>query len=111
MSRWRTGHRRPASRRREKACIHVPPPRRGRRRGRGVGVVARVAASTTRVRESRYIPSAMIPRAKLGRAAAVLALVGPSSPSAAGAQENPVRRAANIVSVAVEEYAKGVDEK
>ena len=53
----------------------------------------------------------MIPRAKLGRAAAVLALVGLSSPSAAGAQENPVRRAANIVSVAVEEYAKGVDEK
>ncbi|MGH7636593.1 MAG: hypothetical protein ACREOK_02995, partial [Gemmatimonadaceae bacterium] len=31
-------------------------------------------------------------------------------PNRLAAQENPVRRVANIVSVAVEEYARGVDE-
>src|SRR4051812_15837382 len=45
-------------------------------------------------------------RAKLGRAVAVLALAG--WPVRAGAQD-PVQRVANIVSVAVEEYKKGID--
>src|SRR5438309_6065716 len=49
-------------------------------------------------------------RAKLGRAVAVFALIG--VPSLIGAQEqHPVQRVANIVSVAVEEYGKGIDEK
>ena len=49
-------------------------------------------------------------RAKLGRAVAVLALVG--LPRLLAAQEqHPVQRVANIVSVAVEEYGKGVDEQ
>jgi high-affinity iron transporter len=48
--------------------------------------------------------------AKLGRAVAVFALAGP--PFRLAAQEqHPVQRVANIVSVAVEEYKKGVDEK
>lgn len=51
---------------------------------------------------------------KLGRAAAVFMLVGlpfGALPSRVGAQEDhPVQRVANIVSVAVEEYRKGVDE-
>ena len=48
--------------------------------------------------------------AKLGRAVAVFALAG--SPFRVVAQEqHPVQRVANIVSVAVEEYKKGVDEK
>ena len=41
----------------------------------------------------------------------MLALAGIAAPIAAGAQEHPVRRVANIVSVAVEEYGKGVDER
>jgi high-affinity iron transporter len=48
-------------------------------------------------------------RAKLGRAVAVFALVG--MPARATAQEHPVQRVANIVSVAVEEYGKGIDDK
>src|ERR1051325_3189950 len=46
-------------------------------------------------------------RARLGCIGAVFGLVGLASPGAG--QENPVRRMANIVSVAVEEYGKGVD--
>ncbi len=48
--------------------------------------------------------------AKLGRVAAALALAASSSRVAAQDQ-NPVQRVANIVSVAVEEYKKGVDPK
>jgi high-affinity iron transporter len=48
-------------------------------------------------------------RATLGCVAAVLALAGRTSPLVG--QESPVRRMANIVSVAIEEYGKGVDEK
>ena len=60
--------------------------------------------------QSRYIPSAMNLTAKLGRAVAVFALAG--LPLGLAAQEqHPVQRVANIVSVAVEEYKKGVDEK
>jgi high-affinity iron transporter len=52
----------------------------------------------------------MIVTVKLSRAVAVLALAG--SPLRATAQEqHPVQRVANIVSVAVEEYKKGVDAK
>ena len=48
--------------------------------------------------------------AKLGRAVAVVALA--VLPFRLVAQEqNPVQRVANIVSVAVEEYRKGVDDK
>src|SRR5215212_6137586 len=48
--------------------------------------------------------------AKLGRAVAVFALAG--LPFRLSAQEQrPVQRVANIVSVAVEEYKKGVDAK
>jgi high-affinity iron transporter len=46
-------------------------------------------------------------RATLGCIAAALALAGRTA--LLGAQESPVRRMANIVSVAVEEYGKGVD--
>ena len=61
-------------------------------------------------RQSRYIPSAMNLTAKLGRAVAVFALAG--LPLRLAAQEqHPVQRVANIVSVAVEEYGKGIDEK
>jgi high-affinity iron transporter len=50
-------------------------------------------------------------RDKLGSAAAFfLAVVGLGGPRALVAQESPARRVANIVSVAVEEYRKGVDE-
>jgi high-affinity iron transporter len=50
-------------------------------------------------------------RAKLGRFVAVIALAGPLLPSRLTAQdEHPIRRVANIVSVAVEEYKKGVDD-
>ena len=43
---------------------------------------------------------------------ACVALLGLLAPSVElGAQESPVRRAANIVIVAVEEYAKGVDDR
>src|SRR5262245_42021051 len=55
--------------------------------------------------EFRYIPSAMEPFAKLGCAAALVAFAGLT----ARAQTHPVQRVANIVSVAVEEYAKGID--
>ena len=49
-------------------------------------------------------------RAKLGRFVAVIALAGTAR--RLGAQdEHPIGRVANIVSVAVEEYKKGVDEK
>ena len=47
-------------------------------------------------------------RAKLGQVFAAFALVGLSSRVTAQ-QEHPVQRVANIVSVAVEEYKKGVD--
>src|SRR4051812_14843199 len=61
--------------------------------------------------ESRYIPSAMSFRDKLGRVAAVvLAAVGLGIPHLLAGQESPARRVANIVSVAVEEYRKGVDD-
>ncbi|HYC49510.1 MAG TPA: hypothetical protein VEB19_00250, partial [Gemmatimonadaceae bacterium] len=45
------------------------------------------------------------------RSCLVLAVLSATlpSPSVAIAQESPVRRVANIVSVAVEEYARGVD--
>src|SRR3954451_24189767 len=46
-------------------------------------------------------------RALFPTAASLLLMLG----TALRAQEHPVRRAANIVSVAVEEYGKGVDEK
>ena len=46
-------------------------------------------------------------RTRLSRAAALFALV--VAPIRAWAQELPVQRVANIVSVAVEEYAKGID--
>jgi len=50
-------------------------------------------------------------RDKLGRAAAViLTFAGLGFPNLLVAQESPARRVANIVSVAVEEYRKGVDE-
>ena len=49
----------------------------------------------------------MSPRAFFARALPVLALLGASA-SARG-QDQPVKRVANIVSVAVEEYGKGVD--
>lgn len=49
-------------------------------------------------------------RAKLGRFVAVIALVGLASRLAAQ-DEHPIRRVANIVSVAVEEYKKGIDDK
>ena len=49
-------------------------------------------------------------RAKLGRFVAVIALAGLSSRLAAQ-DEHPIGRVANIVSVAVEEYKKGVDDK
>jgi high-affinity iron transporter len=48
-------------------------------------------------------------RASLGCAAAAFVLSG--WPTRAMAQEHPVQRVANIVSVAVEEYGKGIDEK
>jgi high-affinity iron transporter len=51
----------------------------------------------------------MIFTAKLGRACATFALFGWSARG--GAQEHPVQRVANIVSVAVEEYGKGVDDR
>ena len=45
------------------------------------------------------------------RSSLAIALFGVAlTATAAGAQEHPVRRVANIVSVAVEEYARGVDE-
>jgi hypothetical protein len=47
-------------------------------------------------------------RATLGCIAAVVALAGSTTPLLG--QESPVRRVANIVSVAIEEYGKGVDE-
>lgn len=46
---------------------------------------------------------------KLGRAVAVFAVVGFSVASRLGAQDRPVQRIATIVSVAVEEYGKGID--
>jgi high-affinity iron transporter len=49
-------------------------------------------------------------RAKLCRFLAVIALAGLTSRLAAQ-DEHPIRRVANIVSVAVEEYKKGVDDK
>jgi high-affinity iron transporter len=49
-------------------------------------------------------------RAKLGRFVAVIALAGLTSRLAAQ-DEHPIARVANIVSVAVEEYKKGVDDK
>jgi high-affinity iron transporter len=50
-------------------------------------------------------------RDKLGRAAAILlTFAGLGFPNLLVAQESPARRVANIVSVAVEEYRKGVDE-
>src|SRR4051794_6975514 len=49
-------------------------------------------------------------RLEIGRAVAVLALAASSSRLAAQ-EQNPVQRVANIVSVAVEEYKKGVDAK
>ena len=48
-------------------------------------------------------------RAKLGRTVAVFALA--AFPFRLPAQEHPIQRVANIVSVAVEEYGKGVDDK
>jgi high-affinity iron transporter len=55
--------------------------------------------------QSRYIQSAM-----LNRSLCALLMGAFFLPSAAArAQENPVRRVANIVSVAVEEYGKGID--
>src|SRR5688572_14772009 len=59
----------------------------------------------TRV-ESRYIPSAMRIPTILTRFLLLAACVV-AAPAAA--QEHPARRVANIVSVAVEEYGKGVD--
>ncbi len=52
----------------------------------------------------------MISRYRLGRAVAVTALLVAGA-SVARAQDRPVQRIATIVSVAVEEYAKGVDAK
>ncbi|HEY6828868.1 MAG TPA: FTR1 family protein [Gemmatimonadaceae bacterium] len=50
-------------------------------------------------------------RDKLGRAAAVfLIIAGLGFPRLVAGQESPARRVANIVSVALEEYRKGVDE-
>jgi len=46
-------------------------------------------------------------RTRLSRAAALFAIVG--APIRSWAQELPVQRVANIVSVAVEEYGKGID--
>src|SRR5690242_21770436 len=43
------------------------------------------------------------------RLVTVVALVGPTR--AVVAQEHPVKRVANIVTVALEEYAKGVDDR
>ena len=62
--------------------------------------------------ESRYIPSAMSFAIKLGRAVAPFVLVGlPIAGPLLGQEDHPVQRVANIVSVAVEEYRKGVDER
>jgi high-affinity iron transporter len=52
----------------------------------------------------------MSPRIKFGRAVAVLAWAI-WAPALAAQQDRPVQRIATIVSVAVEEYGKGVDEK
>jgi hypothetical protein len=49
-------------------------------------------------------------RSKLGRAVAVFALAGWAA-RASAQTEHPIQRVANIVSVAVEEYGKGVDDK
>lgn len=57
------------------------------------------------IAQSRYILSAM--RILLAIAVIILALL----PRGLVAQEHPVRRLANVVSVAVEEYGKGVDER
>ena len=46
---------------------------------------------------------------KLSRAVAVLSLI--VAPALAAQQERPVQRVATIVSVATEEYGKGIDEK
>src|SRR5205085_2400944 len=54
--------------------------------------------------KSRYIHSAM-----RRRLIAILIAGSALAASAADAQEHPMRRVANIVSVAVEEYARGVD--
>jgi high-affinity iron transporter len=48
-------------------------------------------------------------RIRLGRVVAAIALAG--LPCRLLAQEHPVQRVANIVSVAVEEYGKGIDDK
>ena len=56
-------------------------------------------------RQSRYIWSAM--RSRIVAALLAAIVLGASR---LAAQENPVRRVANIVNVAVEEYARGVDE-
>ncbi|HMA23706.1 MAG TPA: cytochrome c, partial [Gemmatimonadaceae bacterium] len=49
---------------------------------------------------------------KLGRAVAPFVLVGlPIAGPLLGQEDHPVQRVANIVSVAVEEYRKGVDEQ
>ena len=48
-------------------------------------------------------------RAKLGWSVTLIAFIG--IPSGAFAQEQPVQRVANIVSVAVEEYGKGIDDE
>lgn len=66
--------------------------------------------------ESRYIHSAMRLGIKLGRAAsalstgAALTMLAVLAAPRVAAQEHPAQRVANIVSVAVEEYGKGVDE-
>src|SRR5690349_20504383 len=52
-------------------------------------------------------PTVLIRRFRLGLAFAAIA----SAFAPLGAQEHPVKRVANIVTVALEEYAKGVDDR
>ena len=92
----------------------VADPQRGdggrRRNRRALEGVAR-REGYTRAGESRYIPSAMSLGTKLGRAVAVLAARWTAAAASRAQEEHPIQRVANIVSVAVEEYGKGVDEK
>src|SRR5690348_15884259 len=64
------------------------------------------------IRQSRYIFSAMIRAAMLNRLSRPLAVAFALACSAIGAsaQEHPVKRVAKIVSVALEEYSKGIDD-
>src|SRR4051794_38502215 len=90
--------------RRRRPHVDVGALHRRRASPRTVAMRPRTAARLPRCAESRYIQSAM--RIPVLIALSVAALL----PQPMAAQEHPVRRVANVVSVAVEEYGKGVDE-